>query len=105
MIEGAEQFSQGRSSMLSNPFEDPARRRKIIGYGFVVAVVAAPFLGLLYGRGLGVLIMAIALAFTAFAAFDLLPAAPVEKRQRIRRLGIVNVVLAVLCLLVSVGVW
>lgn len=91
--------------MLPNPFEDPVQRRKITGYGFIVAIIAAPFLGLLFGRGPGVLIMAIALGITAFAAFDLLPTAPVEKRPRIRRLGIVNVVLAVLCLIVAVGVW
>jgi hypothetical protein len=91
--------------MLPNPFEDPVQRRRIIGYGFIVAIIAAPFLGLLYGRGLGVLIMAIALAATTFVAFDLLPTAPPERRVRLRRLGIVNAVLALVCLVVSVVVW
>lgn len=91
--------------MLPNPFEDPGQRRKIVGYGFIVSIVAAPFLGLLYGRGLGVLIMAIALAATAFIAFDLLPTAPAERRTRIRRLGILNVALALACLVTSIVVW
>jgi len=91
--------------MLPNPFEDPTQRRRIIGCGFVVAVILAPFLGLLYGRGLGVLIMALALAATAFIAFDVLPAAPPERRERVRRLGIVNVILALLCLVAAVVVW
>jgi hypothetical protein len=91
--------------MLPNPFEDPTRRRRLVGYGFIVAVIAAPFLGLLYGRGLGVLIMAIALAATAFIAFDLLPAAPLERRGRVRRLGMVNVILALVCLVAAVLVW
>jgi len=91
--------------MLPNPFEDPTQRRRIIGYGFIVAVILAPFLGLLYGRGLGVLIMAFALAATAFIAFDVLPTAPPERRERVRRLGIVNVILALLCLVAAVVVW
>jgi hypothetical protein len=91
--------------MLPNPFDNPAQRRKIIGYGFIVAIVAAPFIGLLYGRGFGVLVMAIALGITAFAAFDILPTAPLERRSRIRRLGYINVALAVICLIVAIGIW
>jgi hypothetical protein len=91
--------------MLKNPFEDPVRRRRLIGYGFVGAMVVAPFLGLLLGAGAGLLVMAVALGATSFVAFDLLPTIPVERRVRVKRLGIVCVALAVACLIAALFVW
>lgn len=91
--------------MLKNPFEDPIQRRRLIGYGFVIAMVIAPFLGLLLGPGVGLLVMALALAATSFVAFDLLPSIPAERRVRVKRLGIVCLVLAALCLIVAFFVW
>jgi hypothetical protein len=91
--------------MLKNPFEDPVQRRRLIGYGFVGAMVIAPFLGLLLGPGVGLLVMAVALGATSFVAFDLLPTIPVERRARVKRLGIVCVVLAALCLIAVLFVW
>ncbi len=89
--------------MLRNPFEDPDLRRRLIRYGFIGAILIAPFLGLLYGLWVGALVMAFALGATAFAAFDLLPQAPPELRERMRRLAIVNVVLAVVCLIAAIA--
>jgi hypothetical protein len=91
--------------MLKNPFEDPAQRRRLIGYGFIGAMVVAPFLGLLLGPGVGLLVMAVALAATSFVAFDLLSSIPTERRVRVKRLGIVCVVLAVLCLIAAIVFW
>ena len=91
--------------MLKNPFEDPAQRRRLIGYGFVGAMVVAPFLGLLLGPGVGLLVMAVALTATSFVAFDLLSSIPTERRVRVKRLGIVCVVLAVLCLIAAIMFW
>ena len=91
--------------MLKNPFEDPVQRRRLIGYGFVGAMVIAPFLGLLLGPGVGLLVMAVALGATSFVAFDLLPTIPAERRVRVKRLGIVCVAMAVICLIVAISVW
>ena len=55
--------------------------------------------------GVGLLVMALALAATSFVAFDLLPSIPAERRVRVKRLGIVCLVLAALCLIVAFFVW
>ena len=89
--------------MLRNPFDDPDLRRQLIRYGFIVAILIAPFLGLLYGLWVGALVMAVALAATAFATFDLLAQAPPAQRQRMRRLAVVNVVLAIACLIAAIA--
>jgi hypothetical protein len=91
--------------MLKNPFEDPAQRRRLIGYGFVAAMLLAPFLGLLLGRGVGLLVMALALGASSFVAFDLLPTIPAERRSRVKRLGILCLVLAGLCLIAAIIFW
>ena len=87
--------------MLPNPFDNPEQRQRVLRYGFIAAILLAPFLGLLYGLWVGALVMAIALLATAFLAFDLLPQAPPERRERMRRLGIVNVILAIACLIAA----
>lgn len=91
--------------MLKNPFEDPVQRRRLIGYGFVAAMLLAPFLGLLLGRGIGLLVMALALGATSFVAFDLLTTIPTERRARVKRLGILCLVLAGLCLIAAIVFW
>lgn len=91
--------------MLKNPFEDPVQRRRLIGYGFVAAMLLAPFLGLLLGRGIGLLVMALALGATSFVAFDLLTTIPMERRVRVKRLGILCLVLAGLCLIAAIVFW
>jgi asparagine N-glycosylation enzyme membrane subunit Stt3 len=89
--------------MLRNPFEDPDQRQRLLRYGFIAAILAAPFLGLLYGLWVGALVMAIALLVTAFLVFDLLTQAPPERRERMRRLGLVNVLLAIACLIAAIA--
>jgi hypothetical protein len=89
--------------MLRNPFEDPDQRQRLLRYGFIAAMLLAPFLGLLYGLWVGALVMAVALFATAFIAFDLLPQAPPERRERMRRLGLVNVILAIACLIAAIA--
>jgi hypothetical protein len=89
--------------MLRNPFEDPDQRQRLLRYGFIAAIMIAPFLGLLYGLWVGALVMAIALLATAFFAFDLMPQAPPDQRVRMRRLGIINVLLAIACLIAAIG--
>jgi hypothetical protein len=89
--------------MLRNPFEDPDQRQRLVRYGFIAAILLAPFLGLLYGLWVGALVMAIALFATAFLAFDLLPQAPPEQQVRMRRLGIMNVLLAIACLIAAIA--
>jgi len=45
-------------------------RRLIVGCGFILAMVAAPFIALIYGFGFALAVLTIALLFTAFLAFD-----------------------------------
>jgi len=89
--------------MLPNPFEDPVRRRKLIGCGMVGAMVLAPFLALPFGVTAALVVMAIALVGSAFAAMDTVGRAPAEQRGRIRALSRACLVLALLCIVVAIA--
>jgi uncharacterized membrane protein YdjX (TVP38/TMEM64 family) len=87
--------------MIRNPFDNPESRQRIIGYVMVGAILAAPFLGLLYAVWIGALVMALALMATSFVAFDMVTTLPEERRPRIRRLAQINLFLAVACLIAA----
>ena len=89
--------------MLPNPFEDPVRRRKLIGCGMAGAMTIAPFLALPFGVGVALVVMAFALAGSAFAAFDLVAQAPGPMQRRIRLLARACIVLAALCLVAAIA--
>jgi hypothetical protein len=88
--------------MLRNPFDNRESRQKIIGYAMVGAIIAAPFLGLLYAVWIGALVMALALLATSFLAFDMVITFPEEQRSRIRRLAKINLLLAGACLIAAI---
>lgn len=71
--------------------------RRLAGVGFAAAMVAAPFLALIYGLGIGLLVMAVALGATAFLAFNTASTAEPAIRRRLTVLGGVNATLAILC--------
>lgn len=91
--------------MIRNPFEDPESRRRIVGYVMIGSIVIAPFLGLLYAVWIGALVMGLALLATSFIAFDFLPTLPEERRPRVRRLGKINLLLAVACFVAAIAAW
>jgi uncharacterized membrane protein YdjX (TVP38/TMEM64 family) len=69
----------------------------------VGAIIAAPFLGLLYAVWIGALVMALALLATSFVAFDMVSTFPEDQRPRIRRLGKINLLLAAACLVAAIA--
>ncbi|MEJ7762376.1 MAG: hypothetical protein WKF80_06245 [Thermomicrobiales bacterium] len=64
-----------------------------------LAILFAPFLGLLYGVTAGLAVMAITLGTIAALARQAMPEAPAEIRPRLRVVVLVNVALAVACAL------
>lgn len=45
-------------------------RQRIVGCAFIVAMVAAPFIALIYGFGFALLVLTVGLVLTAFLAYD-----------------------------------
>jgi multisubunit Na+/H+ antiporter MnhB subunit len=81
--------------------QDP-RMRRLIGCGFGGAMVAAPFVALLFDLAAGLAVMAIALGATAWLALDAARAAEPGVRRRLRMFAGVNGVVAVVCLVVLI---
>lgn len=78
------------------------RRRRIIGCGFALAMVAAPLLALLYGVTAGLAVLATTLAMTTYLLLDATRLRPDLRRQLVAIAG-VNAVLAALC--VAALIW
>jgi hypothetical protein len=80
---------------MPRPPIDADTRRHWIGIGFAFAIVAAPFLALLYGRQFGIGMMAVTLGTTSFLAFDARGQAGPEMRRRLELLSGLNLLLAI----------
>ena len=89
--------------MIRNPFDNPESRRTIISYVMVGSIVVAPFLGLLYAVWIGALVMGLALLATCFIAFDMVTTLPEERRSKVRRLGKINLLLALLWFIAAIA--
>jgi hypothetical protein len=72
-------------------------RRRVIGCGFAIAMVAAPVLALLYGVTAGLAVLATALATTTYLLLDATRLRP-DLRSRLFVLAGVNAALAALCI-------
>lgn len=70
-------------------------RRRYVGYGFVAAMVLAPFIGLLYGAPFGLGVLAIALLMTAWLCWNTAAAVEAEGARRLRVLAALNLALAI----------
>jgi hypothetical protein len=73
----------------------------MIGCGFGGAMVAAPFLALLFDLAAGLAVMAIALGATAWLALDAARGAEPAMRWRLRIVASANGVLMAACLIVA----
>lgn len=80
-------------------------RARVVGCAFTAAMVAAPFLALLYGPTAGLAIAAVALSATAFLAADATRVAPAEARRRLIVAAVLNGGLALACLAVLTIRW
>jgi len=78
-------------------------RRRVVGCAFSVAVVAAPFIALLYSQQIGLTVLSLALGCTAYFAFDAYGEATGGDRRRLLILTLTNaafLVLATIALIV-----
>jgi hypothetical protein len=77
------------------PAVDPDRA---VGCLLGLAILAAPFLAVLYDLDAGLAVMAVALGAAAYLALQALPAADATLARRLRLVAGVNAVLAAACL-------
>lgn len=70
--------------------------RRILPFFFAAAMVAAPFIALLYDINIGLGVLTLALLATAYAAYDATRAAEPEMARRLKILAAVNGVLGLL---------
>jgi hypothetical protein len=77
--------------------EDAGERPPWVGVLLGLAILAAPFLALLYGFDAGLAVMALALAAVGLLAFLAARTAEPELRQRLLVVAAVNAVLAFAC--------
>ncbi len=71
-------------------FHHVSQSRQFVTYLFAAAMVAAPFIALLYDINAGLAVLTLALLATAYAAYDASPAAAPEMARRLRLLAGVN---------------
>ncbi len=76
--------------------------RRAVGCLFAGAMVAAPFIALLYDINAGLIVMALGLIATAYLAFDSMKTAHPAVRARLRIVVMVNLALAAFLLIVVV---
>ena len=79
----------------------PASRARMIGCVLSGAILAAPFLALLYAPAAGLAIMAVALGMLAFLATDAVGRADPAMRGRLRLAARLNLLLATACLIAA----
>ncbi len=68
-------------------------RRRLIGCGFSLAILAAPFLALLVSATVGLVVLALALATSAWFAFEAAKEADPATGKRLRLLAGINTLL------------
>jgi hypothetical protein len=73
-----------------------------LGCLFVGAIVAAPFLALIYGITAGLFVMVCALGMTVYLAWDAMGRAPLAMRGRLKLIAVTNGVLTAVGLAVLV---
>lgn len=72
-------------------------RKRMVGLLLAGAILAAPFLALLYGRVAGLAVSTVALATTAFLAAEAARGADTVSRRRLGAAAAFNLLLAALC--------
>ena len=79
--------------------------QRLLVYLLIIAFVAAPFLGLLYGPTLGLIMLTLAIALTLGLTIPALAQAPPEQQPRLAlmiKMNWVLLVLALACLIITV---
>jgi hypothetical protein len=69
-------------------------KRNVIGCFFILAMMAAPFIALIYGFGFGLLVLTIGLVLTGALAIDARAQVPPERRTAVLIMALVALGLA-----------
>ena len=71
-------------------------KRTVIGCFFILAMMAAPFIALIYGFGFGLLVLTVGLVLTAGLAIDARGQVPPERRTTVLIMALAALGLAVI---------
>lgn len=78
-------------------------RRNLIGCAFILAMMAAPFIALLYGFGVGLAVLTLGLLLTAGLAFDARNQVAADQRGRVLIMAVIALGLALVTGLAAVS--
>ncbi|MEZ4505188.1 MAG: hypothetical protein R2848_04785 [Thermomicrobiales bacterium] len=78
-------------------------RQRIVGCAFIVAMVAAPFIALIYGFGFALLVLTVGLVLTAFLAYDARDQVDPGRRTAVLLMAGTALVLALITGLAALG--
>lgn len=70
-------------------------KRNAIGCVFILAMMAAPFIALIYGFGFGLVVLTVGLVLTAALAFDARDQVDPERRKTVLTMAVVALALAI----------
>lgn len=70
-------------------------KRNAVGCLFILAMMAGPFIALIYGFGFGLLVLTIGLVLTSALAVEARRQAPPERRNLVLAMGVTALALAV----------
>lgn len=71
-------------------------KRNLIGCVFILAMMAAPFIAMIYGFGFALLVLTVGLVLTAALAFDSRAQVPPERRRTVLLMAAIALMLALL---------
>jgi hypothetical protein len=78
-------------------------RRHLVGCGFILAMMAAPFIALIYGFGFGLAVLSLGLLLTAGLAFDARSQVAPERRTTVLGMAALTLGLAIVTGLLAVS--
>lgn len=78
-------------------------KRRVVGCAFILAMMAAPFIALIYGFGFALLVLTLGLGLTAYLAFEARDQVDPARRRAVLMMAILALVLALLTGLASIS--
>jgi hypothetical protein len=78
-------------------------KRHLVGCGFILAMMAAPFIALIYGFGFGLAVLSLGLLLTAGLAFDARTQVPSERKNAVLAMAAVALGLAIVTGLAAIS--
>ncbi len=78
-------------------------KRHVVGCGFILAMMSAPFIALIYGFGFALAVLTIGLVLTAFLAFDARDQVDPSRRQTVMLMAGIALAFAMLTGLAAIS--